>query len=110
MKFAAIVLCGLALPLTVSAQDVHSSPCDTIAKLDARVGRYRQYLAQLRLKYTDKHPDVIAQKEVVARAEADRDAAVAQAASEGVVCSGSESSQSAPAPQAERQSAPPNLR
>ena len=88
MKIAAIILC-LSLPLAVPAQGVRSSPCDIIAQLDVRISHYRNSLAALRLNYTDAHPRVIELKESLARAEADRAAAVAQAASQGVVCSGS---------------------
>ena len=101
MKIAAIILCGLSLPLTVSAQEVHSSPCDLIAKLDADLSQYRQQLAKLYLTMTDKHPQVIAMKENIETLEKYRATAAAQAASQGVVCSGSEPRKENAPPQAE---------
>ena len=86
MKIAAIILCGLSLHSTVSAQDVYSSPCYTIAQFDVRNNLYVQQLAALREISTDEHPDVIAAKESIARANADRAVAAAQAASQGAVC------------------------
>jgi hypothetical protein len=104
VKIAAIILCGLSLPLTVSAQEVRSSPCNTIAQDDALLSQHHKELAALLVNFTDKHPRVISLKETIAKLEADRAAAVAQAASQGVVCS-----ENAP-PQAKSQTPPPNVR
>jgi len=101
MKMAAIIfLCGLSLSLTACSQDVSSARCDGIAQLDARVSEWRERLADLQHRpLTDQttpqivrgydlvERDVVAVKEALAQAEAVRDAAVAQAASEGMVCS-----------------------
>jgi hypothetical protein len=86
MKIAAIIVCGLSLPSAVSAQDVYSSPCYRIAQLDVRNNLYVQQLVALREISTDRHPDVMATKESIARAKADRAVAAAQAASQGAVC------------------------
>src|SRR3954452_3379413 len=89
MKIAAIILCGLSLHSTMSAQEAQgpsSSPCYTIAQFDVRNNLYVQQLAALREISTDEHPDVIAAKESIARANADRAVAAAQAASQGAVC------------------------
>jgi uncharacterized protein involved in exopolysaccharide biosynthesis len=110
VKIAAVILCGLGLTLTASAQEVRLSPCEIIAQFDTRISRYRKPLAELLLRYTDAHPDVVSLKEIVARAEGDRAAAVAQAASEGVVCSRSELRRENALPQAESQTPSPNVR
>jgi hypothetical protein len=86
MKIAAIILCGLSLHSTVSAQDVYSSPCYSIAQLDVRLNLYEEQLAALREISTDEYPDVIALKESIARAKTDRAVAAAQAASQGAFC------------------------
>ncbi len=76
-----------------SPQDVRSSSCNTIAKLEARVIRGRDSLARLPFRRPEAEVEI---KETIERAEAERAAAVAQAASQGVFCSESELLPAAP--------------
>ena len=88
MRSAAIISFVLGLPLMVSAQDARSSTCDVIARLDAHASEYRERIEQLRVRYSERHPEVIALEERLVNVEAARVAEVARAVREGLVCFG----------------------
>ncbi|HKW66263.1 MAG TPA: hypothetical protein VJP04_03170 [Terriglobales bacterium] len=55
--------------LRVSAGSASSAPAGTPPALDAELARLRQQVGELRLRYTDAHPDLVRLREQMARTE-----------------------------------------
>ncbi|HEY6938762.1 MAG TPA: hypothetical protein VI424_16500 [Terriglobales bacterium] len=55
--------------LRVSAGSASSAPAGTPPALDGELARLRQQVAELRLRYTDAHPDLLRLREQMARTE-----------------------------------------
>lgn len=55
--------------LRMSGSSASSAPAETPPVLDAELSRLRQQIAELRLRYTEAHPDLMRLREQVARTE-----------------------------------------
>lgn len=66
-------------PVLLPTPSTGAGPSPSLTpQLDARISAMRQHLDQLRLRYTNEHPEVIATRRMIASLEAERDQKVAE--------------------------------
>jgi hypothetical protein len=85
MKATVSAMLSASLPLVVLAQ-VAPSPCDGIKQREAQIAESREQISKLRVRYTEKHPEVLAARRKLERLETSLEQQVLLAKSQGIAC------------------------
>jgi hypothetical protein len=89
MKATVSAMLFSSLPLVVLAQAA-PSPCDGIKQLEAQAAQSREQISKLRVRYTEKHPEVLAARGNLERLETSLKQQVSLAKSQGIACPASQ--------------------